>query len=61
VLVTGLVVQNVLILFPVTSHLSRWYAAPAMTGLAFFAVLAFYGFHTARAGQPIFSGAVLDN
>jgi len=61
VLVTGLVVQNVLILFPVTSHLSRWYAAPAMTGLAFFAVLAFYGFHTARAGQPIFSGTVLDN
>jgi hypothetical protein len=33
----------------------------AMTGLAFFAALAFYGFHTARAGQPIFSGAVLDN
>ncbi|HET7151169.1 MAG TPA: serine/threonine-protein kinase [Candidatus Acidoferrum sp.] len=61
VLVTGLVVQNVLILFPVTAHLSRWYAAPAMTGLGFFAALAFYGFHTARAGQPIFSGAVLDN
>ena len=60
VLVTGLVAQNVLILFPVTTHLSRWYAASAMTGLAFFAALAFYGFHTARAGQPIFSGAVLD-
>jgi serine/threonine-protein kinase len=60
VLVTGLVVQNVLILFPVTTHLSRWYAAPAMTGLAFFAALAFYGFQTARAGQPLFSGAVLD-
>ena len=61
VLVTGLVVQNVLILFPVTAHLSRWYAAPAMTGLAFFAALAYCGFHTARAGQPIFSAAVLDN
>jgi hypothetical protein len=61
VLVTGLVAQNVLILFPVTTHLSRWYAAPAMTGLAFFAALAFYGFHTARAGQPLFPGAVLDN
>jgi hypothetical protein len=60
VLVTGLVVQNVLILFPVTTHLSRWYAAPAMTGLAFFAALAFYGFQMARAGQPIFSGNVLD-
>jgi hypothetical protein len=60
-MVTGLVVQNVLILFPVTTHFSRWYAAPGLTGLAFIAALAFYGFHTARAGQPIFSGAVLDN
>jgi serine/threonine-protein kinase len=61
VLVTGLVAQNVLILFPVTTHLSRWYAAPALTGLAAIAALAFYGFHTARAGQRIFSGAVLEN
>ncbi len=61
VLVTGLVAQNVLILFPVTTHLSRWYAAPALTGLAAIAALAFFGFHTARAGQPIFSGAVLEN
>jgi len=60
-MVTGLVVQNVLILFPVTTHFSRWYAAPGLTGLAFIAALSFYGFHTARAGQPIFSGAVLDN
>jgi len=61
VLVTGLVAQNVLIVFPVTTHLSRWYAPPALTGLAVIAALAFYGFHTARAGQPIFTGAVLDN
>jgi Protein kinase domain len=60
-LVTGLVVQNVLILFPVTTHLSRWYAASAMTGLAFFAAVAFYGFQMARAGQPIFSATVLEN
>ena len=60
-MVTGLVVQNVLILFPVTTHFSRWYAAPGLTGLAFIAALAFYGFHNARAGKPIFSAAVLDN
>jgi hypothetical protein len=60
VLVTGLVAQNVLILFPVTTYLSRWYAASALTGLAAIAALAFYGFHTARAGQRIFSGAVLE-
>jgi hypothetical protein len=45
----------------VTTHFSRWYAAPGLTGLAFIAGLAFYGFHNARAGKPIFSGAVLDN
>ena len=61
VLVTGLVVQNVLILFPVTTHLSRWYATPSVMCLAFFAALSFYGFHMARAGQPIFSGNLLDN
>jgi hypothetical protein len=61
VLVTGLVAQNVLILFPVTTHLSRWYAGSALTGLAVIAALAFYGFHTARAGQRIFSGTVLEN
>jgi hypothetical protein len=60
-MVTGLVVQNVLILFPVTTHFSRWYAAPGLTGLAFIAALAFYGFHNARVGKPIFSAAVLDN
>jgi serine/threonine-protein kinase len=60
-MVTGLVVQNVLILFPVTTHLARWYAAPGLMGLAFIAALAFYGFHNARAGKPIFSAAVLDN
>jgi hypothetical protein len=61
VLVVGLVVQNMLILFPVTTHLSRWYATSALAGLAVIAALAFYGFHTARAGQRIFSGAVLEN
>jgi serine/threonine-protein kinase len=59
-MVTGLVAQNVLILFPVTTHLSRWYAASALTGLVFIAALAIYGFQTARAGQPIFSANVLD-
>jgi hypothetical protein len=61
VMVTGLVAQNVLILFPVTTHLSRWYAASALTGLAFIAALAIYGFQMARAGKPLFSAAVLDD
>ena len=59
-MVTGLAVQNVLILFPVTIHFSRWYAAPALTGLAFIVALAIYGFQMARAGQPVFPGSLLD-
>jgi hypothetical protein len=37
------------------------YAASALTSLAAIAALAFFGFHTARAGKQIFSGAVLEN
>ena len=59
-LVVGSVVQNVLIVFPTTSHLSRWYAAPGLAGVAIIALAAGYGFYTALAGQPIFTGAALD-
>jgi len=61
VLVVGLVVQNVLLVFPTTTHLSQWYAAPALVGLVAIAALAFYGFQTARAGQPLFASSVLDS
>jgi hypothetical protein len=59
-LVVGLVVQNVLIVFPVTSHLSRWYASPGLTGIVAIALLAIYGFRTALAGEPLWTGAVFD-
>ncbi len=59
-LVVGLVVQNVLIVFPVTSHLSRWYASPGLTGIVAIAALAIYSFRTALAGQAMFTGASLD-
>ena len=59
-LIVGLVVLNVLFAFPVTSHLSRWYAAPALAGIFVIAGVALYGFYTALAGQPIFSAEVLD-
>ncbi len=59
-LVVGLVVQNVLIVFPVTSHFSRWYASEGLTGIIAIAVLAVYGFRTAIAGQALFNEAALD-
>jgi hypothetical protein len=60
VLVVGLVVQNVLLVFPTTTHLSRWYAAPALVGLIAIAALAFYGFQTARAGKPLFAAGLFE-
>jgi hypothetical protein len=54
-LVVGLVVQNILVVYPVTSHFSRWYAAPALAGIIAILALAIYGFRAALAGQPIFS------
>jgi hypothetical protein len=60
VLIVGLVVQNVLQVFPVTYRLSQWYAAPGLAGVLAIAALAIYGFYTALAGKPIFSGDALD-
>src|SRR5271168_4602000 len=59
-LVVGLVVQNVLIVFPLTSHFSRWYANAGVTGLLAIAILAAYGYRTAVAGQHLFSEAAFD-
>jgi hypothetical protein len=59
-LVVGSVVQNVLIVFPTTSHLSRWYSNAGLAGIVLIALAAAYGFYTSLAGQPIFSGAALD-
>ena len=36
-LIVGLVVQNVLIVFPTTSHFSRWYANAGLAGMVFIA------------------------
>jgi serine/threonine-protein kinase len=58
--VVGLVVQNILVVFPVTTHLSRWYAAPALAGIFAILALAVYGFRGALAGQRLFSAEVLE-
>jgi serine/threonine-protein kinase len=54
-LVVGLVVQQVLLIFPATIHLSRWYAAPSLAGMTAIAALTIYGFRTALAGKSVFS------
>jgi len=59
-LVVGLVVQNILVVFPTTSHFSRWYSSAGLAGIVVIALAAAFGFYTALAGQPIFTGAALD-
>ncbi|MGC1613723.1 MAG: serine/threonine-protein kinase [Candidatus Acidiferrum sp.] len=59
-LIVGLVVQNVLLIFPATTHFSRWYASSALAGLSAISLLAVYGFHTTLAGQRLISAESLD-
>jgi hypothetical protein len=59
-LIVGLVVQNILVVFPTTSHLSRWYSSAGLAGIMVIVLAVGYGFYTALAGQPIFTGAALD-
>jgi serine/threonine-protein kinase len=59
-LVVGLVVQNMLVVFPMTSHLSRWYASGAVTGMVTIVAIALLAFYYALAGQRLFSAPSLD-
>ncbi len=59
-LVVGLVVQNVLQVFPITSHFSRWYASAGLAGILVIAAVGLYGFYMSLGGKPLFSMAALD-
>ena len=60
-LVVGLVVQNMLVTFPMTTHLGRWYASGAIAGIMAIVAIALFALHSALAGQPLFSAKVLDD
>ena len=60
-LVVGLVIQNVLQVFPITSHLSRWYAPVGLAGIFVIAAVGIHGFYMSLGGKPLFSTAALDN
>src|SRR5207245_9045710 len=59
-LVVGLVVQNMLVTFPMTTHLSRWYASGAIAGMLAIIAIALFVLHRALAGQPLFIVKVWD-
>jgi serine/threonine protein kinase len=60
-LVVGLVVQNTLVTFPMTTHLSRWYASGAIAGMVTVVAVALFAMYHALGGQPLFSTKALDD
>ncbi|HEX8881275.1 MAG TPA: hypothetical protein VF749_14655, partial [Candidatus Acidoferrum sp.] len=60
-LVVGLVVQNTLVTFPMTTHLSRWYASGAIAGMVTIVAVALFAMYHALGGQPLFSTKALDD
>jgi len=60
-LVVGLVVQNMLVVFPLTSHLGRWYASGAIAGIVAIAAIALFAFFNALAGKRLFADSALDS
>jgi serine/threonine-protein kinase len=54
--VVGAAIAAVLVLFPITSDFSAWYAGSDIFTLACIAALTGYAFHTALGGRPLFKG-----
>jgi len=59
--VVGACIASVLVLFPVTTDFSAWYAGSAIFTLACITVLTGYAFHTALAGRPLFKSTFLED
>jgi serine/threonine-protein kinase len=60
-LISAIFFNHLIIFFPVTSDFSAWYAADFVLALGISLALAFYGFYTSLAGQPLFRGAFPDD
>ena len=58
--VAGNCVATLLVLFPVTSDFSAWYAGSAIIALIFIVALTGYAFYTALGGRPLFKAGFLD-
>jgi hypothetical protein len=60
-LMVSLLFLHIYIMFPVTSHLTAWYATGFVLDLILMMALACYAFYTSLAGQPVFSGKLLQD
>jgi len=59
-LAAGIFVADLVGNLPSTANFSAWYASGPIFALLLVAALAFWGFHTALAGRPIFSRELFD-
>jgi Protein kinase domain len=59
-LLVALCVNNVLQAYPLTGHLSEWYAQPTIIVFIMVTALAVFGFYTATAGKSRLGGIALD-
>ncbi|HKN61631.1 MAG TPA: protein kinase [Candidatus Acidoferrales bacterium] len=60
-LVVGMTLDNVLEAFPLTAHLSAWYAEPTIFVFAVLFGATIFSFYTSLSGKPIFGTLSLDN
>jgi hypothetical protein len=58
-LISTLIFIHLRVFFPITTELTAWYAGDLVLDLIFLLALAFFGFYTSLAGQPVFSGGLL--
>ncbi|HVG34252.1 MAG TPA: serine/threonine-protein kinase [Pyrinomonadaceae bacterium] len=58
-LISTLIFIHLRVFFPITTELTAWYAGDLVLDLIFLVALAFFGFYTSLAGQPVFSGGLL--
>jgi serine/threonine-protein kinase len=57
--VAALFFAHLWVFFPMTTELSAWYATDFLMALTLCVALAVFGFYTSLAGQPLFSGKLL--
>jgi serine/threonine-protein kinase len=56
----ALCINNFLEVYPLTTHLSAWYAGPTIFVFSIIVATAIFGFYTSTAGKPLFGGISLD-
>ncbi|HEY6187480.1 MAG TPA: serine/threonine-protein kinase [Pyrinomonadaceae bacterium] len=59
--IAGLFFFHAWVFLPITTELSAWYAGDYVVALVIYIALAFYGFYTSLAGQPLFRGGFLQD